>query len=209
MHSAGCGLAGAALIAAAAMWIASTTVFASPSARFCDQAIDAPVSEQLAACNALIESGEFSGQNLADIYLMRGRIHIFNGRDREHALADFDRALKLSPRYAAVYFYRSWIHKLNGDRDNQIADLSEAIKINPDEAELYSERGMAYVAKGDVDRALTDFTQAMKLDPDNYRARLGYDLYQRGADRRTAAPVPYGGNGNASIILKLLELTRP
>jgi len=181
---------------------------ASPPAKYCDQYIDATTDTKLAACTALIGSGEFSGQNLADIYLMRGRIYFFNRQDNKSALADYGQALKLSPRYAAVYYYRSWVHKRAGDKNLQIADLSAAIKINPDESDLYTERGMAYVAKGEVDAAIADFAQAIKLDPDNNMARLGYGLYQTGS----GAPMPYGRkfDPNAAAILKSLEsVTRP
>jgi tetratricopeptide (TPR) repeat protein len=165
---------------AAMIWVVPTGAVASPSAKLCDQTIVAPFSAKLASCDALVDSGEFSGQNLADVYLMRGRIHFFNGHDRTRAFADFDRALMLSPRYAAVYYFRSLIHKVEGDKERQIADLSEAIKINQDEVELYSERGMAYVLQGEIDLARADFEQVMKLDPDAGLARTVLGLHARG-----------------------------
>jgi tetratricopeptide (TPR) repeat protein len=143
----------------------------APPAKYCDQYIvQAPVETRLAACTAMIESGEFVGVMLADIYLMRGRIFFHLKGDRDRALADYDSALKLNPRLAAAYYYRSYVHKFAGAFDAEIADLTEAIKINPDEADLYSERGIAYIGKLDYDRALADFDTANKLDPEDQRA---------------------------------------
>src|SRR5262245_48357995 len=88
-----------------------------PPARYCDQEMRVSAATKRAACTAMIESGEFSGQLLADIYLMRGRVYAFDMRSIAHALADYERALALHPRYAAVYYYRSLLHKYNGDND--------------------------------------------------------------------------------------------
>jgi tetratricopeptide (TPR) repeat protein len=59
----------------------------------------------IAACSRAIASGEFSGEELAKIYLNRGVEHK-NKSDLDSAIADYDEAIRLNPKFAKSYYNR-------------------------------------------------------------------------------------------------------
>src|SRR5262249_31335817 len=137
-------------------------------------------------------------------YLMRGRIYFHNKGDHGRALVDYDQALKLNPRYAAVFYFRSFVHRERNNPDGAIADLSEAIKLNSDEASLYTERAFAYMAKNEVELALADAEQAIKLDPEDTTA-----LALREILNGPTSSSPRGvGDGYAYFLFRYFDVLR-
>src|SRR5215470_10150 len=86
---------GAILAAAATM-----TLMVKP-AQAVGECRDQDTERQIAACTHDIESGALRGKALAEAYLFRGR-----GWSRktefDHAVADFNEALRLDPTFAAA-----------------------------------------------------------------------------------------------------------
>jgi tetratricopeptide (TPR) repeat protein len=91
----------------------------------------------------------------------------YGSKDYDAAIADYEQAIGLDPKFTAAYCNRGTVRKAKGDIDGALADYEQAIRINPKSKFAYNGRGTARKAKGDLDGALADFEQAIGLDP-NY-----------------------------------------
>src|SRR5450830_460290 len=61
--------------------------------------------EALEACSRVIESGQTSGVGLAVVHRNRGNAFRIKG-DNDRAIADFDAAIRLDPKYAFAFYNR-------------------------------------------------------------------------------------------------------
>src|SRR5487761_163693 len=113
---------------------------------------------RIAACTALIASGELNPTNLAAAYDTRGVAYAAQSRF-DLALADYAQATTLNPDDATAFDNQGLAFVSGGQYDRAIASYDRAIKLNPDRAATYDDRGLAYAGKGDYDRAI-------KLNPD-------------------------------------------
>jgi lipoprotein NlpI len=99
----------------------------------------------------------------------------------EHALTDFNSALRVDPKNAWAYAERGNLYKNKGDVDHALADLNESIRLNPSYALALFSRGDLYKSLGDFARAMTDLNESVRLDL-NYalayftRGRLSFML---------------------------------
>ena len=91
----------------------------------------------------------------------------FKEGDTHGAIADYDRAIDLSPEFVDAYCNRGFAKVMLGDHDGAIADCDRAIALNPDYAEAYFFRGFAKRGLGDYRGAIADYDRAIELDPDN------------------------------------------
>ena len=104
----------------------------------------------------------------------------------EEAIAEFTKAIQLSPKDAPIYDDRGWAyHKLNRFPE-AIEDFSKAIELAPKDYAGYSGRGVTLVAQNQNDAALVDLNKALELKPEDaqtlrfraaaYRGLKQYDL---------------------------------
>ncbi len=85
--------------------------------------------------------------------------------DYDGAIADYNRAIELNPKYASAYNNRGNAKSNKRDYDGAIADYNRAIELDPKYAFAYSNRGSAKSNKRDYDGAIADFDRAIELDP--------------------------------------------
>jgi tetratricopeptide (TPR) repeat protein len=88
-----------------------------------------------------------------------------NKGDWDGAMADYNEAIRLDPRYYAAYDNRGNVKRQKGDLNGAMADIDQAIRLNPKNALAYNNRGKVKEAKGDLDGAIADFSQAISLNP--------------------------------------------
>jgi len=102
--------------------------------------------------------------------------------NREKAIKDFNRAIKLNSQNPIYFAVRGAWYKLEGLFQKALEDLNNAILLDDQESDFYRQRGLVYVKKRDFQKAELDYNQANKLgqnnDPDFFeeRARLYYEL---------------------------------
>ena len=113
-------------------------------------------------------------QNSASGWVNSGLAKYEKG-DLDGAIADFNRAIGIDPKYAPAYNNRGAAKLIKGDLDGAIADFNRAIGINPKNALAYYNRGVGKGNKGDLEGAVADYNRAIEIDP-NYA--LAY--YNRG-----------------------------
>jgi tetratricopeptide (TPR) repeat protein len=119
---------------------------------------------QINGCTAVIQSGQWSGEGLASAFNNRGGAYN-DKKDYDRAIADFDQAIRLDPKYAFAYKNRGTAYYGKNDYDRAFADFGQAIRLDPKYAAAYGDRGNLYDDKKDYDRAIADYDQAIRLDP--------------------------------------------
>ena len=122
----------------------------------------------ISACTRLLGYKNLPAQARAALYNQRG-IAYHNKGDEDHAIADFDEAIRLGPGSAVSYSNRGYAYHSKGDNDRALADLNEAVRLDPNYAAAYVNRGNVYVVTADYDRAIADYDAAIRIDPGNER----------------------------------------
>jgi tetratricopeptide (TPR) repeat protein len=97
-------------------------------------------------------------------YLGRGYSRLEHD-DLAGALADFNKAIELLPKYAAAYSARAAVKKKMGDTEGALADLSRSIELTPDVAIPYYTRAFILLERKDFDGAIKDFDKALEIQP--------------------------------------------
>src|SRR5262245_54878914 len=95
-----------------------------------------PLDVQIDGCTAVLQSGRGS---FAEAYHNRGVAYRAKG-NTDHAIADYNEAIRLDPALAEAYSSRGMAYRAKGDTDHAIADYSEAIRLDPSFAEAYNNR---------------------------------------------------------------------
>ena len=158
----------------------------------------------IAACTRLIESGQFTGHNLAIFHYDRGIAHK-NKKDFDQALSDYSEAIRLDPNYAHAYLNRGVLLADKREIDRAMADFEAAIRLDPTEKLGYMNRAAAYKIKGDWDRAIADYSEAIRLDPNDidiiYARGIALSLKAglRPRDRRFRRGHPAGAQGGRGV----------
>ena len=100
------------------------------------------------------------GQSLRtpDAYYYRGLARQEKG-DLDGAIADFNEAIKLYPKYSSAYGSRGAARKAKGDLEGAVADYNRAIEIDPNLALPYYYRGFVFLEKQDFDMRLRTSTK--------------------------------------------------
>jgi Tfp pilus assembly protein PilF len=86
------------------------------------------------------------------------------------ALADFDRALELDPKYARAHHLRGLTREFEGDDDGALEDFNRALELQPDYGAAYHSRATLYAKLGHNDRAAEDIQMVTHLTQRNIEA---------------------------------------
>jgi tetratricopeptide (TPR) repeat protein len=109
-------------------------------------------------------------------YVKQG-VERFSRNDIVGAIAEYDRAINIDPKYADAYFNRGKAKRAAGDLDGAIEDYEITSTLAPDLAmnnhditQAYLNRGYIRSNRMDIEGALADFDRAIKYDPNDAEA---------------------------------------
>jgi tetratricopeptide (TPR) repeat protein len=83
----------------------------------------------------------------------------------DRAIADYDKAIALSPNFAPAYYERAQAHYLAGRFRDALVDATKAAELNANWAQAISLRGLIQEKLGARDAAIADLRRAAALDP--------------------------------------------
>lgn len=134
---------------------------------------------------ALFLGCELSSTEQAIAYARSGWQYIERGK-YQRAIEDFDRAVKLNPANAVIYYNRSLAYGGLGQYHLAIRDLDAALRLNPNYPDAYYGRGYLYEKLGQNEQSIADFDQAVRINLTKRSAvakvylSRGYSYYKLG-----------------------------
>jgi lipoprotein NlpI len=108
--------------------------------------------------------GSWKNSHSATAYYRSGYIKWTKGI-LDGAIADYDGAIQLNPKYMQAYYHRGIIRREKNDLNGALVDFDKAIELDPKYTHAYVYRGSVKRASSDFDGALADFDRAIELDP--------------------------------------------
>jgi tetratricopeptide (TPR) repeat protein len=90
------------------------------------------------------------------------------------ALDDFDRAIKLDPKYVQAFADRAATFGLMRETRLAVRDYTEAVRLAPTRVQGFVDRAEAYLKVRRIDLAIDDQSEAIRLEPsssDHFEAR--------------------------------------
>ncbi|WP_310490374.1 tetratricopeptide repeat-containing serine protease family protein [Chamaesiphon sp. VAR_69_metabat_338] len=93
--------------------------------------------------------------------------------DYPGAIADYNRALAIDPKFLEIYFRRGIARSLTKDWSGAEADYTQAIAIDPEHPEVYLHRGSIRNIQSNWQGAKVDFNTAIYLNPNAAAAYIG------------------------------------
>ncbi len=154
----------------AVLFAATTVLLVGPAAADDeDTCSKASGDVAIAACTRAITSGNYGGNNLAQLFYNRGIEYRAKG-DFLRAIQDYDQAIRLNPQLANAFITRGNAYLDKKDTDRAVQDFDQAIRLNPQFALAFNNRGYVYYYKGHYDRAIEDYDQAIRLNPNHWLA---------------------------------------
>ena len=117
-------------------------------------------------CGAIIEAGQGTPAQLGLAFNNRGVAYRLKG-EYDHALDDYNEAIRLNPTSASHYNNRGIIFRIKQEYDRAIEDYDRAIFLRRDYPAAFYNRAIAYSRKGDKRRALLDFDVVLQFNAKN------------------------------------------
>lgn len=110
-----------------------------------------------------------------DGYIARARTNLMRA-DTLSALADIEKALKITKNSVNAYLMRAEIEANRHEWPAAGEDINEALRLMPKETNLYINRAFIRYNDDDYFGAMSDYNYALELDPMNIAARFNRGL---------------------------------
>jgi tetratricopeptide (TPR) repeat protein len=131
--------------------------------------------QRIEACTRSLASEKLTASDRAATYNNLGVAWKAKG-EVDQAIASYDRAIAVDPRFANAYGNRGAAFGAKGDLDSAMRDFNRALELDPKLAQAHENRGLARESRGDLDGAIQDLDEAIRLEPHtamNYVERAG------------------------------------
>ena len=125
---------------------------------------DTPPRRIIQACTESLDQDIFEGRTRFFLYAARAAGYFAAG-DKEHALDDYNEAVKLAPRNAYVYYNRGVFYSAQSDNDAALRDFDTALGLNAKLVLALRQRARVYQARGNLVEAREDYSKAIGLEP--------------------------------------------
>jgi tetratricopeptide (TPR) repeat protein len=86
-------------------------------------------------------------------------------KDYDAAIAAFDSAISLDPKFAPAYYNRGYAKSLQDKSAEALQSYDQAIQLDPNYRDAYYQRGCLKGIQGDFAGAIADFQQDVRIDP--------------------------------------------
>ena len=113
----------------------------------------------IAGCTAIIEASGGSARDRALAFNNRGNARFRKG-DYDHAIEDYDQALKLDPNEPTAYDGRGSVYYGKGQYELAAQDYDQAIRLDASDAYAFAGRCNARTALGQYESAIADDSSA-------------------------------------------------
>jgi serine/threonine protein kinase/tetratricopeptide (TPR) repeat protein len=121
-----------------------------------------------------------------ELLVLRGRASLRLGH-LDHAIADFNQAVRAKPTDAMAHYHRGLAHREEGSLQKAIQNLTTAIQYDPQHVLARAARARLLMQDGEFERSASmiveDLSHAINADPEDIDARLdrmnGYYQLQR------------------------------
>jgi tetratricopeptide (TPR) repeat protein/S1-C subfamily serine protease len=107
--------------------------------------------------------------------------------NKQAAIADFDRAIALNPKFIEAYNNRGIAKSVLGNRQAAIADFDFTIALNPKSAGAYINRGIIQSSLGNRQAAIGDFNLAIILNSKSTDAYINRGIAKSAMGNKQAA----------------------
>ncbi|MFN2501383.1 MAG: tetratricopeptide repeat protein [Pyrinomonadaceae bacterium] len=156
----------------------------------------------IAKAESSLQKANAAGVDGMDTRMLAGMLH-YKRNENAEALATFDRALQLDPRFAPAMYYRGQTLERLNQNDQAIAAYKSSLEIEPTFAPASFDLGVAYYNAGDYNNALIAYQNVIKSDPNNYEAHANLASTYRQLERYAEANAEYK---LASVGIKTADL---
>ena len=116
------------------------------------------------ACNELLNRDMLHGHERFYLFVDRAMGYVAQG-DKQHALDDYNTAVKFAPKYAQPYYYRGVFYAGQIDVEAALRDFDTALSLNPQFIPALLERAKIHKTQNDLSGALADYSEAIRLKP--------------------------------------------
>ncbi|KAI8580286.1 hypothetical protein K450DRAFT_237744 [Umbelopsis ramanniana AG] len=134
------------------------------------------------AMDAFDKAVELGCSQQAQALNMQGTFVFLKG-DTKGAVAAFNKAIELDPKYVQTYIKRASIYMEQGDIAATFKQFEDAIGIDASNPDIYYHRGQVNYINGNFEAAAKDYSESIKLD-DSFvysHIQLGVVQYKLGS----------------------------
>jgi len=116
------------------------------------------------ACTELQDRNILQGHERFYLFVNRAVAYFAQG-DKQHALDEYNTAVKLAPKSAQPYYYRGVFYAAQTDVEAALRDFDTALSLYPKLVPALLQRAKIHKTRKDLSGALADYSEAIRLEP--------------------------------------------